>query len=69
MRGKVPAATSAKEEAANAISAERNRVAAIQDVCACELSEIERQAVKAGWTVEGTNQKFLKAMRDGCPQA
>jgi len=60
---------SAKEEAENAIGAERERVAAIQDVCSGEFPRIERDAIRLGWTVEDTSQKVLKAMRENRPQA
>jgi len=65
----VQAAASVREEAATAVRAERERVAAIQEVCAGELPRIERDAIRLGWTVEETSQKVLKAMRESRPQA
>jgi hypothetical protein len=64
-----PAGITAKEEAEQAIRAERDRVSAIQDVCAGEFAEIERQAIRAGWDVDRTTQRVLKAVREGRPQA
>jgi hypothetical protein len=65
----VQAAASAREEAASAVRVERERVAAIQEVCAGEFPRIEREAIRLGWTVEETSQKVLKAMRESRPQA
>ena len=62
-------AASAKEEAENAIRAERERVAAIQEICGGEFPRIERDAIRLGWSVEDTSQKALKAMRENRPQA
>ena len=63
------AAPSAREAAEGAVAAERERVAAIQEVCAGEFPKIEREAIRSGWGVEETSQKVLKAMREGRPQA
>jgi len=65
----VQAVANAREEAANAVRTERERVAAIQEVCAGEFPRIERDAIRLGWTVEETSQKVLKAMRESRPQA
>ncbi len=59
----------AREEAENAIRAERERVASIQDICGGEFPRIEREAIKSGWSVEDTSQKVLRAMRESRPQA
>ena len=59
----------AREEAETAVRAERERVAAIQEICGGEFPKIEREAVRGGWTVEDTSQKVLKAMRADRPQA
>ncbi|MFH1496814.1 MAG: Mu-like prophage major head subunit gpT family protein [Verrucomicrobiota bacterium] len=64
-----PDTTVAKEEAEGAVRAERERVAAIQEVCGGEFPKIEREAVRGGWSVEDTSQKVLKAMRADRPQA
>jgi hypothetical protein len=53
----------------SAVRTERERVAAIQEVCAGEFPRIERDAIRLGWTVEETSQKVLKAMRESRPQA
>ncbi len=65
----VQVAASAREEAASAVRTERERVAAIQEVCAGEFPRIERDAIRLGWSVEETSQKVLKAMRESRPQA
>lgn len=54
---------------ANVLTAERTRVSGIQDVCAGQHPEIEREAIKAGWSVEDTSRKVLKALRENRPQA
>ncbi len=59
----------AKEEAKSAVTAERERVAAIQDIRASEFPEIEREAVRAGWGLEETSQRVLRAMREDRPAA
>jgi len=63
------AAAEARREAEEAIRQERERVAAIQEICAGEFPKIERDAILLGWTVEETSQKVLKAMRESRPQA
>ncbi len=65
----VQAVADARAEAEGAIGVERERVAAIQDICAGEFPRIERDAIRGGWTVEETSQKVLKAMRENRPQA
>ena len=65
----IQAVADARVEAENAIRAERERVAAVQEICAGEFPRIERDAIKLGWTVEDTSQKVLKAMRENRPQA
>ena len=65
----VQAAANAREEAETAVRTERERVAAIQEICASEFPRIEREAIKLGWTLEDTSQKVLKAMRENRPQA
>ena len=63
------AAVEAKREAETAVRTERERVAAIQEICAAEFPRIERDAIRLGWGVEETSQKVLKAMRENRPQA
>ncbi|MGE4157618.1 MAG: hypothetical protein AB7F75_00810 [Planctomycetota bacterium] len=65
----VQAVANARKEAENAVRQERERVAAIQEICSGEFAEVERDAIKSGWTVEETSQKVLKAMREKRPQA
>jgi len=65
----VQATLEAKREAENAIRTERERVAAIQEICAGEYPRIERDAIRLGWNLEETSQKVLKAMRESRPQA
>jgi hypothetical protein len=55
--------------AAQAVAAERERIAGIQRVCAGEFAEIEREAVNAGWTVHDTGQRVLAAIRAARPMA
>ena len=55
--------------AAQAVAAERERIAGIQRVCAGEFTEIEREAVNAGWTVHATSQRVLAAVRAARPVA
>ena len=76
VKAKVPAGVQppdpevqARAEADKAIRAERERVAAIQEICAGEFAPIERDAVRLGWTVDETSQKVLKAIRENRPQA
>ena len=65
----VQAVAQVREEAENAVRSERERVSAIQEICAGEFTKIEQEAIRAGWTVEDTSQKVLKAMRENRPQA
>lgn len=58
----------ARVEAERAVKAERDRIAAIQEICAGEYPEIEREAIKAGWDREQASQKVLKAMRSDRPR-
>ncbi|MGE4157712.1 MAG: hypothetical protein AB7F75_01290 [Planctomycetota bacterium] len=60
---------SVRQEAESAVRKERERVAAIQEICAGECPEVEREAVRSGWSVEDTSQKVLKAMREKRPPA
>ena len=57
------------QAARGAIEAERERVAGIQDLCAGEFPEIEREAIRAGSSIEQVSQKLLAALRDRRPQA
>lgn len=69
MDNALQAAGDARAEAENAIKLERERVAAIQEICAGEFSLIEREAINGGHSVEETSQRVLKAMRENRPQA
>lgn len=59
----------AKLEAENAVKAERDRVAAIQEMCSGEFPRLEQEAIRMGWSVEDASQKVLKAMRESRPRA
>ncbi len=59
----------AKNAAAGAVKAERERVTAIADICKGEFPEIEREALNAGWTPEETTAKVLNAIRAARPSA
>lgn len=61
--------TASRLQAADAVRMERERVAAIQEICGGEFLTIEQEAIRAGWSVEDTSQKVLKAMRESRPQA
>jgi hypothetical protein len=64
-----PAAPDAGVVAAQAVAAERERIAGIQRVCNGEFPEIEREAVNAGWTIHAASQKVLAAIRAARPMA
>jgi hypothetical protein len=53
--------------AAEAVKAERQRVADIQEVCAGEFPEIEKNAINAGWDVAKVREEVLKAYRSKQP--
>jgi hypothetical protein len=55
--------------AQNALKAERERVARIQEICNGEYPEIEKEAVKAGWTPEVVTKKVLDTTRARSPSA
>jgi len=57
-----------KREATKAVKAERDRIAAIQDACGGEFDEIEREAIRAGWTMERTTRGVLRALRENRPK-
>ena len=59
----------AQEAAVAAVKAERERVSAIQAICAGEFPEIEKQAVSAGWTPEVVTKKVLETLRAERPAA
>lgn len=59
----------AKAAAEGAVTAERSRVSAIADICRGEFPEIEREAVKCGWTPQETTAKVLAALRAARPAA
>ena len=59
----------AQEAAVAAVKAERERVSAIQAICAGEFPEIEKQAVSAGWTPDVVTQKVLETIRAERPAA
>lgn len=59
----------AKSAAAEAIKAERQRVADIQEICNGEFPDVEKTAISAGWDVNETRAKVLKELRASQPQA
>jgi phage head maturation protease len=62
-------ASAAREAAAAAVKAERERVAAIRSICNGEFPEIEKDAISAGWTPEIVTKKVLETMRAERPSA
>jgi hypothetical protein len=64
-----PAGPDAGVVAAQAIAAERERIAGIQRVCNGEFTEIEREAINAGWSIHDASQKVLTAIRAARPVA
>jgi len=58
-----PAAPDAGVVAAQAVAAERERIAGIQRVCNGEFPEIEREAVNAGWSYVTSNWQEMAAMQ------
>lgn len=65
----VDLAAKANEAAVAAVKAERERVSAIQSICAGEFPEIEKEAVSAGWTPEVVTKKVLETLRAERPAA
>ena len=59
----------AETAAQDTLKAERERIAKIQEICDGEHPEIEREAVKAGWTPETVTRKMLEAVRAERPSA
>ena len=55
--------------AANAVKAERERIAAVRRVCNGEFPEIEAEAIEGGWDANATAQKVLAAVRANRPSA
>lgn len=58
-----------REESQRAIQAERARIASIQDLCAGDYPEIEREGIRAGSSIQDVSQKLVVALREGRPQA
>ncbi len=52
-----------------AVAAERERVGAIQSICAGDYPEIEKEAISGGWTPEVTTKKVLEMIRMERPAA
>ena len=59
----------AETAAQDTLKAERERIARIQEICNGEHPEIEREAVKAGWTPETVTRRMLEAVRAERPSA
>ena len=65
----VDVAAAARDAAAAAVKAERERVAAIRAICDGEFPEIEKDAISAGWTPEVVTKKVLETIRAERPAA
>lgn len=52
-----------EEAAQNAIRAERTRVSEIQAICNGEFSDLEKEAISAGWDLNATRDKVLEKIR------
>ena len=67
------AETAQKEVVAEAqldvLATERKRVADIVAICAGEYTDIEREAITAGWSAEDTKTKVLETLRAKRPEA
>ena len=61
--------TLARDAATSAVKAERERVGAIQSVCNGEFPEIEREAIKGGWSPDVVTRKVLETVRAERPSA
>ena len=59
----------ARDAAIAAVKAERERVGAIQSICAGDYPEIEKEAISGGWTPEVTTKKVLETIRAERPSA
>lgn len=57
------------EAKVDVLATERKRVADIVAICAGEHTEIEREAITAGWSVEDTKSKLLETLRAKRPEA
>jgi len=65
----VDVTATAREAAVTAVKAERERVTAIQGICAGDYPEIEREAIAGGWTPEVVTKKVLETIRAERPAA
>lgn len=65
---KTPVAPKAIDASA-ILNEERERIAAIRELCAGEHAEIEAEAIKAGWSADETSRKVLAAIRSARPNA
>ena len=54
---------------ARTIADERNRVAAIQEICAGQHDAIQAKAIAGGWSTERTSTAVLQAIHDARPKA
>lgn len=59
----------ARDAAIAAVKAERERIGAIQSICAGDYPEIEKEAISGGWTPEVTTKKVLEMIRMERPAA
>ena len=65
----VDMAGTAREAAVAAVKGERERVSAIQAICAGDYPEIEKTAISAGWMPEVVTKKVLETIRAERPAA
>ena len=65
----VDVTAAARDAAAAAVKAERERVAAIRAICDGEFPEIEKDAISSGWTPEVVTKKVLETIRAERPAA
>lgn len=65
----VDMAGTARDAAVAAVKGERERVSAIQAICAGDYPEIEKAAISAGWAPEAVTRKVLETIRAERPTA
>lgn len=67
--GAEPPTQTPEQITAAAVAAERQRIAAVAEICAGEYPEIEAKAIKEGHSVDQVRAEVLTAMRAARPQA
>ncbi len=68
-KDEVDVEAAARAEAESAVKAERDRVSAVQALCAGEFPEIEAQAIRDGWGLQKASEAVLGAIRESRPSA